>query len=87
MPPYRRVDAGVSKEVSSRLKNPEFGHITGNSRSLWIGADIFNLLDIKNTVSYFWLRTISADPAVPGEFAIPGYLSGRRINIRVTAKF
>ena len=87
MPAYRRVDLGFSKEISRRLKDPEKGHITGNLKSLWVGAEVFNLLDIKNTVSYFWLKTISPDPAVPGEFAIPNYLSGRRLNIKITARF
>lgn len=87
MPAYRRIDLGFSKEISNRLKNPDKGHIAGNFRSLWIGAEVFNLLDINNTISYFWLKTVSADPAVPGEFAIPNYLSGRRINIKLTARF
>lgn len=87
MPSYRRVDLGFSKEIFSSIKDPDKSHFTGNFRSLWIGAEIFNLLDIKNTISYFWLKTISSDPAVPGEFAIPNYLSGRRLNLRITAKF
>lgn len=87
MPSYRRADLGFSKEIINRLKDPKKGYIAGNSSSLWIGAEIFNLLDIRNTGSYFWLKTISDNPAVPGEFATPNYLSGRRINIRLTAKF
>jgi hypothetical protein len=87
MPPYKRLDLGFSREISSRLKDYEKGHIAGNTRSLWVGAEIFNILDIKNTISYFWVKTISYDPAIPGEFAIPNYLSGRRLNIKVIAKF
>lgn len=87
MPPYRRVDMGFSREITRSLKDPEKGHSRGNYRSLWIGAEVYNILDIKNTISYFWLKTISADPNVPGEFAVPNYLSGRRINIKLTARF
>lgn len=87
MPSYRRVDIGFSKEISNRLKDHEKGHVTGNQRSLWVGAEIYNILDINNTISYFWLKTISSDPEVPGEFAIPNYLSGRRLNIKIIAKF
>jgi hypothetical protein len=87
MPSYRRLDIGFSKEISNRLKDHEMGHIPGNQRSLWVGAEVYNLLDINNTVSYFWLKTISSDPEVPGEFAIPNYLSGRRLNIKIIAKF
>ncbi len=87
MPSYRRADLGFSKEISRRLKEPGKGHIAGNTRSLWIGAEVFNLLDIKNTSSYLWLKTVSSDPLIPGEFAVPGYLSGRRVNIRLTANF
>jgi hypothetical protein len=87
MPSYRRVDLGFSKEITRSLKDPLRGNTPGNLKSLWVGAEVFNLLDIKNTVSYSWLKTISDDPAIPGEFAIPGYLSGRRLNLRIMAKF
>ncbi len=87
MPSYRRVDLGFSKEITKKLKNPERGHVSSNLQSIWIGAEIFNLLDIKNTISYFWMKTVSSDPTVPGEFAIPNYLSGRRLNIKIIAKF
>jgi hypothetical protein len=87
MPSYKRLDLGFSREITSRLKDYDKGHIPGNTRSLWVGAEIFNILDIKNTISYFWVKTISYDPSIPGEFAIPNYLSGRRLNIKVIAKF
>ncbi len=87
MPSYKRVDIGFSKELFGTLKDPGAGHIPGNFRSLRLGAEIFNLLDLNNTGSYMWLKTISNDPSVPGEFAVPNFLSGRRLNIRLTARF
>lgn len=51
-------------------------------RSLWVGLDVFNLLAIKNINSYYWI-TDTAD----NQFAIPNYLTSRRINVRLVANF
>ncbi len=87
MPPYRRVDLGFSKIIKKEdqvltEKNP-FRHF----RTIWLSAEIFNLLGINNAASYSWIRTISNQEGIPSQFAVPNYLTGRRFNIKVTAKF
>lgn len=81
IPPYRRVDLGFSKiliDGSKRSKNRYLKNIS----SLRIGLEVFNLLGINNTVSHIWIRDISNR-----QFAIPNYLTGRRINLRLQANF
>jgi len=87
MRPYRRVDIGFSKVIKREAqelsdKNP-FRHFT----SVWISGEIFNLLGINNEASYTWIRTISNQQGVPAQFGVPNYLTGRRFNIKLTARF
>ena len=87
MPSYRRVDIGFSKTFSamdnSGLMNGVFRHM----ETIRIGAEIFNLLDINNTVSYIWIRTVNNLDNVSNRFAVPNYLTSRRLNFRVSVSF
>lgn len=87
MRPYRRVDIGFSKVIKRETdiwgeRNP-----LRFFESIWISAEIFNLLDINNEASYLWIRTISDQEGVPGMFGIPNYLTGRRFNIKLSISF
>ena len=87
MRPYRRVDLGFSKI----LKDQDM--VTGDRNPLkyfstvWVSAEVFNLLGINNTASYTWIRTISNQQGIPAQFGVPNYLTGRRFNVKVTARF
>ena len=61
-PPYRRMDLG-------------FQHDFGPKASL--GLEVFNLLEIRNTASYFWIMDIST----ARQYAVPNYLTNRLINV------
>ena len=81
MPPYRRIDLGFSKVLISSSKpstNPWLKHIDDMSVSL----EVFNLLNINNTISYFWVSSIYGD-----SFAVPNYLTERKINLKLSVKF
>ena len=87
MPSYRRVDIGFSKTFSdmdnSGLMNGIFRHI----ETIRIGAEIFNLLDINNTVSYIWIRTVNNLDNVTNRLAVPNYLTSRRLNFKISIRF
>ncbi|MGQ1947751.1 TonB-dependent receptor [Geofilum sp. OHC36d9] len=80
MPPYRRVDLGLSYDLLKwhALTKKEAKHL----KNLWLGIEIFNLPNIDNTVSYYWVTDI-----FDRQYAVPNYLTSRRINIRLTGKF
>jgi hypothetical protein len=87
MRPYRRVDIGFSKVIKRETdvwgeRNP-----LRFFESIWISAEIFNLLGIKNEASYLWVRTISDQRGIPGMFGIPNYLTGRRFNLKISISF
>jgi len=81
MPPYRRVDIGFSKELIGQTKKHSRGPFK-NVNSMWVALEVFNLLEINNTVSYLWIRDISGSL-----FAIPNYLTSRLINVKIIAEF
>lgn len=75
MPPYRRVDIGFSKEFVGNSK----GRILKSAR---LSVEVFNLFDINNTISYFWV------PDTGNQLhAVPNYLTGRRFNFKFSTKF
>ena len=81
MPPYRRIDLGFSKVLISSA-NPVNRNLLRHVNDMWISLEVFNLLDINNTISYFWVSSIYGD-----QFAVPNYLTGRKFNLKLTVKF
>jgi hypothetical protein len=80
MPSYRRVDIGFLKTVVDENQP----HSTGwkkNIRSLLVGVEVFNLLDINNTISYLWIQDVEGRT-----WAVPNYLTARRLNLRIIVK-
>jgi hypothetical protein len=83
MPPYRRIDIGFSKILlgSDRVNKDSF------LRELVAGFEIFNLADIRNTISYTWIRTVRNSEGETREYAVPNYLTKRSLNLKLTARF
>jgi hypothetical protein len=81
MPNYKRIDLGFSKILIEEDTINKTGFLK-NFKSMWIGLEIFNVLDINNTVSYLWISDISGN-----QYAIPNYLTSRKLNLKLTANF
>jgi hypothetical protein len=82
MPSYRRVDIGFLKVlVDENDTKPKKGW-KKHFRSALIGVEVFNLLDVQNVISYLWIQD-----AESRTWAVPNYLTARRLNVRVIAKF
>jgi hypothetical protein len=71
LPAYRRVDLGLSYHVKAFK--------TGD---LWLSAEIFNLFDMNNTVSYLWISDFSNR-----QYAVANYLTSRRLNFKISVNF
>ncbi|MFT6815141.1 MAG: hypothetical protein ACJAZ3_001041 [Sphingobacteriales bacterium] len=80
IPSYKRVDIGFSKEFYGkdlkRSKSP-----LKNVKSVVIRAEIFNLLGISNTISHLWITDVNNT-----RYAVPNFLTSRRINLRLTIR-
>ena len=87
MPPYRRVDIGFSKALKDEFSPLRAESMLNFFDRIIIGFEIFNLLDIKNTISYNWLSTINNLSGEVRQFAVPNYLTGRSLNLKLNFEF
>jgi len=82
MPSYRRVDIGFSKQfIEEDDKNRE-GFWKKHISSAWIGLDVFNMLAVNNVISYLWVDDVQGT-----KWAVPNYLTGRRLNLKLLVRF
>ncbi|MCF6242911.1 MAG: TonB-dependent receptor, partial [Bacteroidales bacterium] len=90
MPSYFRVDLGFSAELKkeNQLNKSAFLNKFSYVR---LGLDVFNLLGINNTISYNWITVVPNSSNLGGlqatEFAVPNYLSNRRVNLSLSIGF
>jgi len=82
-PPYKRLDIGLSYALISAPADgePRSG-LRKVIKSAWLGFDVFNLLDISNVSSYYWVTDVNDI-----QYAVPNYLTRRQFNIRLTVDF
>ncbi len=83
IPAYKRVDIGISKQIigdRTRYKNPK--NILRVFKSMWVSLEIFNLLQLSNTISYLWITDITNR-----QYAIPNYMTPRTFNLKLFASF
>ncbi len=81
-PTYKRVDLGFSYQLAGGTDAIMDRGFFRNLKNIWLGLDIFNLFDIKNTSSYYWITNIDNH-----QYAIPNYLTGRQLNVRLIVDF
>lgn len=82
MPPYRRVDAGFAYNVLKPEREVKRHNVFNNLKEMWIFLEVFNLLQIQNTVSYTWIQDVTGN-----RYAIPNYLTNRQVNVRLQIRF
>lgn len=78
---YRRVDIGFSKQFLGAKGQSTRGW-RGHIDNLWLTAEVFNLLNINNTIDHTWVTDVSGR-----QYSIPDYLTPRRFNLKVIAWF
>jgi len=77
MPFYKRVDLGASYLVIGKRGQTKTG-VARYFKSLWIGLEVFNLLQVNNVISYNWIEDINGR-----KYAIPNYLTAREVNVKL----
>lgn len=82
-PAYKRVDIGL---MYGLLLPPAEGESRSgfmrHFKSIWLGVDVFNLLDISNVSSYYWVTDVNDI-----QYAVPNYLTRRQFNVRLSIDF
>lgn len=79
IPPYRRLDLGMSKVLVGQVgrAHPK-SKIYKNIKEAWISLEVFNLLSINNVIAYSWVKDLNNNI-----YGVPEYLTGRRLNLRL----
>ncbi len=81
IPAYKRVDIGFSKDLVAPESKKASVFLKKHFSMLSLHAELFNLLNFKNTGSYLWLNDKKNN-----QYAVPNYLTFRKFNFRVIAK-
>ena len=82
MPPYRRVDVGFSYDIVKPNRERKKAGIFKYMDRAWVSIEVFNMFGINNTISYLWVRDIS-----DRVYGVPNFLTNRRLNVKIAARF
>lgn len=83
MPPFRRVDIGFSKQIIGGALNDNKPALWRKYiNNIWISAEVLNLLQVKNTISYSWVKDVTNR-----QYGVPNYLTPRQLNIKISIEF
>lgn len=77
-PAYKRVDIGMNYRLLDNEDGRNPHKWARPFRNIWLGLDGFNILDINNVSSYYWVTDVTNQ-----QYAVPNYLTGRQINFRI----
>ncbi|MCF6348134.1 MAG: TonB-dependent receptor [Flavobacteriaceae bacterium] len=79
---YFRSDIGISY-VFKDNENKSNDKWLEKFKEFSVGIELFNMFDVQNSITNTWVRDISSQQSV----AIPNFLSGRVLNLKVSAQF
>jgi hypothetical protein len=57
-------------------------HVLKHLNNIWLSAEVFNLMATANVASNTWIKDFTNT-----SYAIPNYLTSRRINLRLRVEF
>lgn len=79
-PAYKRVDIGFSYQlVGAPEKGIRAYNMWRHFKNITIALDCFNLFDISNVSSYYWVTDVNDI-----QYAVPNYLTRRQLNLRLS---
>jgi len=81
--PYHRVDIGFGFQLwKNEWRNHRPRHFLRFTRNTWFSIEVFNLMKVANEASNTWIKAVTNV-----QYAIPNYLTGRRLNVRLRMDF
>ena len=80
---YKRFDLGFAWQVlGDEFAIRNRSSFCGAFRNIWLGVDFFNIFDMKNTSTHYWITD-----AFNSQYAVPNYLTGRQISAKLLVEF
>jgi hypothetical protein len=99
--PYHRIDIGFSfglwnrkNHIEKRLQNENMSYDEAKAifqkgnhklkflKSAWLSLEVFNLMGVANVATNTWIKDFTNT-----SYAIPNYLTSRRVNVRLRFDF
>ena len=80
---YRRVDIGFAAQLwraAWRDRKPR--HFLRRTEDARLAFEVFNVLGVQNVASNLWIQSLFRQ-----QYAVPNYLTGRRLNLRLRVEF
>ena len=81
-PPYKRVDIGFVKQLVNEGSSFRKGNPLNYVKNMFLSVEVFNLLNISNTVSYNWVKDMEGTT-----WFINNYLTPRYVNVKLITEF
>lgn len=82
IPDYFRTDIGFTAILKDAKSKSSAQSLFKHFKSILLTAEIFNMMNKNNTISYVWVTDIRNR-----QYAVPNYLTGIRLNVKLTLKF
>jgi len=82
LPNYRRVDIGFSAVIKKEGKKTKRFNPFKFTKTTWLSMEVFNLLDIDNTISFLWVKDTNGY-----QFGVPNRLTSRLVNLKLHLEF
>ncbi len=82
LPDYKRVDIGFSAVLKKENQPYKKWNPFQFTQSTWVSMEVFNLLNIDNTISYLWVKDTNGY-----QFGVPNRLTSRLINLKLHLNF
>ncbi|HNK69963.1 MAG TPA: hypothetical protein PKH36_14660, partial [Flavobacteriales bacterium] len=80
-PLYRRVDIGFSKQLLGAKGQEKKGFLR-HIDDAWVSLEVFNLINLNNTIDYSWIQDVGGR-----YYGIPEFLTPRRFNLKFITWF
>ena len=81
--PYIRADLGflyLLYDAENKKNNSK--HFLRFTKQTWVSLEVFNLMNVQNVSSNTWIKSIGLS-----QYAIPNFLTSRRVNLRFRMDF
>lgn len=80
---YKRADLGISYIFAGGNKQLSEKHWANKFNELSLGLELYNLFDNVNSITNTWVRDVESKR----QYAIPNFLTGRVLNLRLRMRF
>lgn len=82
LPDYKRVDVGLSCLLKGQDRKLSPKNPLGYLKDIWLTLELFNMFQMRNTISYMWIPTVDGT-----SYAIPNTLTPLQVNLKLEITF